>query len=125
MPYHHLILPLASRRDKVTQVRWGLRDFRRRFDRDAEGHPIEPDRRYRVAPESGAIAVGLGDEARKTVSGSALLALGGEATPDRDCLRELKWLFRELVTHQLAGRGLHAWDLAAAIRLPMMAAEAS
>ena len=27
--YNHMILPLASRRDKVTQVRWGLDDFRR------------------------------------------------------------------------------------------------
>jgi alpha-amylase/alpha-mannosidase (GH57 family) len=37
MPYHHLILPLASRRDKTTEVRWGLADFRRRFGRDAAG----------------------------------------------------------------------------------------
>ncbi|HMA40947.1 MAG TPA: hypothetical protein VKP10_12775, partial [Gemmatimonadales bacterium] len=37
MPYHHLILPLASRRDKVTEVRWGIADFRRRFRRDPEG----------------------------------------------------------------------------------------
>ncbi|MEP6778496.1 MAG: DUF3536 domain-containing protein, partial [Gemmatimonadaceae bacterium] len=36
-PYHHIILPLATRRDKVTEVRWGLADFRRRFGRDAEG----------------------------------------------------------------------------------------
>lgn len=36
-PFHHVILPLASRRDKVTEVRWGLADFRRRFGRDAEG----------------------------------------------------------------------------------------
>lgn len=36
-PYHHVILPLASRRDKVTEVRWGMRDFRRRFGRDPEG----------------------------------------------------------------------------------------
>lgn len=36
-PYHHIILPLASRRDKVTEVRWGLADFRRRFGREAEG----------------------------------------------------------------------------------------
>jgi hypothetical protein len=28
MPYHHIILPLASRRDKVTEVRWGIADFR-------------------------------------------------------------------------------------------------
>ena len=35
--YNHQIMPLASRADKVTQVRWGLEDFRRRFGRDAEG----------------------------------------------------------------------------------------
>jgi len=37
MPYHHAILPLASRRDKVTEVRWGIADFRRRFRREPEG----------------------------------------------------------------------------------------
>jgi hypothetical protein len=37
LPYHHVILPLASRRDKVTEVRWGLRDFRHRFGREAVG----------------------------------------------------------------------------------------
>jgi len=37
MPYHHLILPLATRRDKETEVRWGIADFRRRFGRDPEG----------------------------------------------------------------------------------------
>ena len=36
-PYHHAILPLASRRDKVTEVRWGIMDFRRRFGREPEG----------------------------------------------------------------------------------------
>ena len=37
MPYHHVIMPLASRRDKITEVRWGIADFRRRFGRDPEG----------------------------------------------------------------------------------------
>ncbi len=36
-PYHHVILPLASRRDKVTEVRWGMADFRKRFGREPEG----------------------------------------------------------------------------------------
>jgi hypothetical protein len=36
-PYHHTILPLLSRRDKATEVRWGLAEFRRRFGRDAVG----------------------------------------------------------------------------------------
>jgi hypothetical protein len=35
--YNHMILPLASRRDKVTQVLWGRRDFQERFGRDPEG----------------------------------------------------------------------------------------
>lgn len=35
--YHHSILPLATRRDKVTEVRWGMEDFRRRFGRDPVG----------------------------------------------------------------------------------------
>ena len=36
-PYHHVILPLASRRDKETEVRWGIADFRRRFGHDPDG----------------------------------------------------------------------------------------
>src|SRR5205823_5306249 len=35
--YNHIILPLASERDKRTQVRWGIRDFESRFGRKPEG----------------------------------------------------------------------------------------
>ncbi len=35
--YNHMILPLANRRDKVTQVLWGIRDFEHRFGRNPEG----------------------------------------------------------------------------------------
>ncbi|MBW3619434.1 MAG: DUF3536 domain-containing protein [Actinobacteria bacterium] len=35
--YNHVIMPLASERDRRTQVRWGLADFRSRFGRDPEG----------------------------------------------------------------------------------------
>ncbi len=35
--YNHIIMPLANRRDKQTQVRWGLADFRSRFGRAPEG----------------------------------------------------------------------------------------
>ncbi|MEM6253059.1 MAG: DUF3536 domain-containing protein [Cyanobacteria bacterium P01_D01_bin.156] len=35
--YNHMILPLANERDKHTQVRWGIADFRKRFNRDPEG----------------------------------------------------------------------------------------
>ena len=35
--YSHMIMPLASRRDKITQVVWGIEDFAKRFNRDPEG----------------------------------------------------------------------------------------
>ena len=35
--YNHMILPLANRRDKVTQVKWGIQDFESRFGRPPEG----------------------------------------------------------------------------------------
>jgi len=35
--YNHMILPLATRRDKETQVAWGIADFRHRFGRAPEG----------------------------------------------------------------------------------------
>ncbi len=35
--YNHMILPLANRRDKYTQILWGIRDFQDRFGRAPEG----------------------------------------------------------------------------------------
>ena len=35
--YNHLIMPLATRRDKQAQVAWGVRDFAARFGRAPEG----------------------------------------------------------------------------------------
>jgi predicted glycosyl hydrolase (DUF1957 family) len=35
--FHHVVLPLLSRRDKVTQVRWGLNAFEAHFGRRAAG----------------------------------------------------------------------------------------
>ena len=35
--YNHIIMPLASTRDKRTQVIWGIRDFERRYRRRPEG----------------------------------------------------------------------------------------
>ena len=35
--FNHMILPLANRRDKITQIRWGIEDFEHRFGRQPEG----------------------------------------------------------------------------------------
>ena len=35
--YNHMIMPLACKRDKYTQVLWGIRDFEHRFGRSPEG----------------------------------------------------------------------------------------
>jgi alpha-amylase/alpha-mannosidase (GH57 family) len=35
--YNHIIMPLADPRDRLTQIRWGLADFERRFGRRPEG----------------------------------------------------------------------------------------
>jgi alpha-amylase/alpha-mannosidase (GH57 family) len=35
--YSHPILPLCNERDKQTQIRWGIRDFKHRFKRSPEG----------------------------------------------------------------------------------------
>ena len=35
--YNHMIMPLANKRDKITQVIWGIEDFKYRFGRMPEG----------------------------------------------------------------------------------------
>jgi alpha-amylase/alpha-mannosidase (GH57 family) len=35
--YNHIIMPLANRRDALTQIRWGIADFESRFGRKPEG----------------------------------------------------------------------------------------
>lgn len=36
-PYNHTIMPLAKREDKITQIEWGIADYKRRFGHDPAG----------------------------------------------------------------------------------------
>ncbi len=87
--YNHIILPLANRRDKYTQIRWGIYDFEKRFNRFPEGMwlaetavdietldilaefgikftILAPHQAQRIRP------VGSGDEHWQDVSGGAI-----------------------------------------------------
>jgi alpha-amylase/alpha-mannosidase (GH57 family) len=35
--YNHIILPLANRQDSITQIRWGIADYKRHFEMAPEG----------------------------------------------------------------------------------------
>ena len=35
--YNHMIMPLANARDQITQLKWGIYEFKYRFQRDPEG----------------------------------------------------------------------------------------
>jgi alpha-amylase/alpha-mannosidase (GH57 family) len=35
--YNHIIMPLASRRDRITQIRWGIADYRSHYGAEPEG----------------------------------------------------------------------------------------
>ena len=56
--FDRMIMPLASRRDRLTQVRWGIGDFRARFGREPEGiwaspRPPSTPRPWRSWPRRG------------------------------------------------------------------------
>ncbi|MFP5277329.1 MAG: DUF3536 domain-containing protein [Acidobacteriota bacterium] len=35
--YNHMIMPLAARRDRITQIRWGIADYQKHFGQEPEG----------------------------------------------------------------------------------------
>ncbi len=57
--FNHMILPLATARDRQTQVRWGIRDFEQRFGRAPEGMWL-PETAVDVATLEALAAEGIG-----------------------------------------------------------------
>ena len=35
--YNHIIMPLANRRDRITQIRWGIADYQHHYGAPPEG----------------------------------------------------------------------------------------
>ena len=91
--YNHQIMPLATRADKVTQVRWGLADFRRRFGREAEGmwlpETAADDETLEVLAEAGVKFTILAPaQARRVrpLTGGAWAEVGATVDPSRPYL---------------------------------------
>ena len=88
--YNHQIMPLASRADKITQVQWGLADFRRRFGREAEGlwlpETAADDETLEVLAEAGVkftiLAPGQAHRVR-LLAGGAWQEVGAAVDPSR------------------------------------------
>lgn len=73
MPYHHPILPLSDARDRRTEIRWGIADFRRRFGREPEGMWL---------PETAVDAQTLDDLAAEGISFTVLAPHQVDPIPD-------------------------------------------
>lgn len=100
-------------------VAWTLRCFERdlldqlgyalAFAHDADGATIDPDARYRIDPELGALLAMASD--RSAISGAQWLALAGDDEPDADTLRALRRVLRQQIERLLDGRPLRSWGL--------------
>jgi len=91
-------------RDLLDQLGYALA-----FAHDADGAAVDPDARYRIDPELGAVRALPSD--RSAISGAQWLALAGDQEPDADTLRALRRVLRRLIERLLDGRPLRSWDL--------------
>jgi alpha-amylase/alpha-mannosidase (GH57 family) len=79
--YHHAILPLCNERDRRTQIRWGLADFRRRYEREAEALWL-PETACDDATLAALIEEGLRYVILSPFQAEAVRALGSETWQD-------------------------------------------
>ncbi|WP_293329809.1 DUF3536 domain-containing protein [Microcoleus sp. CAWBG58] len=129
--YNHIIMPLANERDKYTQIRWGIADFRSRFDRHPEGMWLaetavdyatlevlvaEGIRFIILAPSQAERCrplIGQNQEGEQETDGEWHEVGGGQIDPTRPYRCYLKPEMRLMADHQLSplstyhfGRGL-------------------
>ena len=100
-------------------IAWPLRLFERDllaelgyaadFSEDAEGMAIEAGARYRFEADSGFLKT----SGSSGYSGAALLAMSQGSEPAAPQMRELRLLFRELISLHLRGETLRSWSLLA------------
>lgn len=76
-----------------------------RLDRDAQGRPIEPQRRYRYLVERGALPAEE-SAAGYLINGKTLIDLAEDNYADPRTLAEAKQLMRALLAHYLEGQTL-------------------
>lgn len=116
--YRSALLELVG----TTALAWALRCFERDlmgelgyavdFGNDADGNALDANGSYRFQPEHGFVAVA---DDGPGYSGGALLAMAGSEEPLPEQLRELRRLFRELISQQLRGEPLQSWGLMAGL----------
>ena len=89
--YNHMIMPLANKRDRYTQVYWGIEDFRHRFGRLPEGMWLPETavdlKTLEVFAEFGIKFTILGPTQAKSVDGEDLNGSGLD--PKRPYLQKL------------------------------------
>ncbi|MBS0213224.1 MAG: DNA repair protein RecO [Proteobacteria bacterium] len=126
-PQPAVFLRLAQVLDELAEttcLAWTLRCFERDLLRDlgfapdlrhdADDRVLQPDGRYRIDPERGALRVREDAQMRREdICGAALLALDGQSPPNDAHLREQRLALRALIAHHLGTRGLRSWSLLA------------
>lgn len=116
--YTHALTELVGAATPALTVRRFERDllqclgYGMDFERDEQGAMLVTDGLYALAPERGFHAVADGPG----YSGAALLALDADAEPEARHLRELRGLFRQLISNHLGGELPRSWALLAGLR---------
>ena len=108
-----------------SHLAWILRQFERDFldllglgidlSHDVHGVSIDAGSRYWIDPEAGARQVivernEIGSQVR-VIKGSVLLALRANALPDKEHLRMMRLIMRDLLNYHLNYKPLKSWEL--------------